>query len=113
MNRVRDYIGFAMTFAGLGYGVLWLAGALDVMMLSPPLHIVGVAATVFACVNLLLRAVRSRRRAGAGRGIPAANDHRHRAERKLPHGVIDDRLCRLAQADPLWRAPAQLLQQSA
>jgi hypothetical protein len=82
MNRVWDDIGFAMTFAGFGYIVLWLTGSLDDLMLSPALHVVGAAAAVFACVNLLLRAVGRRRRAATGNDIPAASAGR------LPAGIL-------------------------
>ena len=66
MNRVWDYIGFAVWFAGLGYIVIWLLGSPDHLMLPPALHAVGVAAAMLVPVRLLLRAV-GRRRAGAGR----------------------------------------------
>ena len=39
MNRVWDYIGFAVWFAGLGYIVLWLVGSPDHLMLPPALHV--------------------------------------------------------------------------
>jgi hypothetical protein len=89
MNRVWDNIGFAMSFAGFGYIVLWLTGSLDDLMLSPALHVVGAAAAVFACVNLLLRAVGRRRHAGIGSAAPPASPARPpagilRSQRRKP-----------------------------
>ncbi len=67
MNRVWDYIGFAVWFAGLGYIAMWLFGSPDHLTLPPTLHAVGVAAAALVPVRLVLRAV-SKRRAGA---VPA------------------------------------------
>jgi hypothetical protein len=61
MNRVWDYISFAVWFAGLGYIVLWLFGSPGQLALSPGLHAVGVAAAMFVPVRLLVRAVGRRR----------------------------------------------------
>ena len=61
MNRVWDYIGFAVWFAGLGYIVMWLFGSSDHLVLSPGLHAIGVAAAMFVPVRLVLRAVGARR----------------------------------------------------
>ncbi len=63
MNRVWDYIGFAVWFAGLGYIVMWLLGSSDRLALSPGLHVIGVAAAMFVPVRLLLRVARRRRNA--------------------------------------------------
>ncbi|MGH6663877.1 MAG: hypothetical protein ACREB2_03085 [Pseudolabrys sp.] len=63
MNRIWDYVGFAVWFAGLGYIVLWLFGSSEQLALSPGLHAVGVAAATFVPLRLLLRAVGHRRRA--------------------------------------------------
>jgi hypothetical protein len=60
MNRVWDYIGFAVWFAGLGYIVMWLFGSSDHLVLSPGLHAIGVAAAMFVPVRLVLRAVGAR-----------------------------------------------------
>jgi hypothetical protein len=57
MNRVWDYIGFAVWFAGLGTIVLSLFGSPDHLALPPALHAVGLAAAMFIPVRLLLRAV--------------------------------------------------------
>ena len=62
MNRVWDYIGFAVWFAGLGYIVMWLLGSPDHLMLPPGLHALGVASAMLVPVRLVLHAV-SRRRA--------------------------------------------------
>jgi hypothetical protein len=64
MNRVWDYISFAVWFAGLGYIALWLLGSPDHLMLPPGLHAVGVASAMFVPVRLLLRVVDRRRHAG-------------------------------------------------
>jgi hypothetical protein len=61
MKRVRDFIGFAVAFAGLGYLVLWLTGWSARLMLSPAWHTAGVAAAGFAVVSLLLQLSRRRR----------------------------------------------------
>jgi hypothetical protein len=61
MNRVWDYIGFTVWFAGLGYIVMWLFGSSDHLVLSPGLHAIGVAAAMFVPVRLVLRAVGARR----------------------------------------------------
>jgi len=65
MTRVRDYISFAIWFAGLGYIVLWLLGSPDHLVLPPALHAIGVAAALLIPVRLLSRMVK-RRRAAAG-----------------------------------------------
>jgi cytochrome b561 len=57
MNRVWDYIVFAVWFAGLGYIVVWLGGSPVHLMLPPALHAVGVAAATLVPVRLLVRAV--------------------------------------------------------
>jgi hypothetical protein len=62
MNRVWDYIGFAVWFAGLGYIVMWLLRSPDLLLPPPALHMLGVASAMFVPVRLLLRAM-SRRRA--------------------------------------------------
>ena len=61
MNRVWDYISFAVCFAGLGYIVLWLFGSPGQLVLSPGLHAAGVAAAIFVPVRLLVRAIGRRR----------------------------------------------------
>jgi hypothetical protein len=64
MNRVWDYISFAVWFAGLGYIALWAVGPSEQLMLSPGLHAAGMGAAMFVPVRLLMRAV-SRRRLAA------------------------------------------------
>jgi membrane protein implicated in regulation of membrane protease activity len=66
MNRVWDYIVFAVWFAGLGYIVVWLGGSPVHLMLPPALHAVGVAAATLVPVRLLVRAVGRRRRPAPG-----------------------------------------------
>ena len=94
MNRIKDYIGFAIWFAGLGYIALWPVTSPDLggkpfgasilcreaslrvldllchstlpLQLPPSLHALGLLSTGFVTVRLLLRALkRSRRAAGA------------------------------------------------
>jgi len=62
MNRVWDYIGFAVWFAGLGYIVMWLLGSPNHLLPPPALHAIGVAAAMLVSVRLLLRAAGHRRR---------------------------------------------------
>jgi hypothetical protein len=64
MNRVWDYIGFAIWFAGLGYIALWAVGSPEQLTLSPGLHAAGVGAAAFVPVRILMHAV-SRRRLAA------------------------------------------------
>ena len=94
MNRIKDYIGFAVWFAGLGYIALWPITSSDLggkpfgasifcgdtslgmlgflchsalpLQLPPNLHVLGFLSAVFVIVRLLLRALkRSRRAVGA------------------------------------------------
>ena len=74
MNRVWDYIGFAVWFAGLGYIVLWLFGSPEHLILRPALHIIGVGLAMLVLVRLLFRTV-GRRRVGAT-AMPAAHARR-------------------------------------
>ena len=80
MNRVWDYIVFAVWFAGLGYIVVWLGGSPVHLMLPPALHAVGVAAATLVPVRLLVRAV-SQRRAGA---VPAVRARKPAAVLRPP-----------------------------
>jgi hypothetical protein len=92
MDRVRDYAGFAIWFAGLGYiaaaplaardyGLLagsafcrddvpallqWLCGPGREAVLAPGLHMIGQAAALFVVVRLLWRLLRARRHAAVG-----------------------------------------------
>lgn len=63
MNRVWDYIGFAVWFAGLGYIAMWLLGSPDHLVLPPGLHAVGIASATLVPVRIIWRAVGRRRRA--------------------------------------------------
>ena len=86
MNRIKDYIGFAIWFAGLGYIALWPItspdmggkpfgafiicgdtplGALDFLchsalplQLPPNLHVLGFLSALFVMVRLLLYALK-------------------------------------------------------
>jgi hypothetical protein len=100
MNRTKDYIGFAVRFAGLGYIVLWplsspdgsgkLFGAslvcrdgafalMDLLChlphplrLSPALHAVGFLSALFVIARLLLWAIRRVRRPAGGVAVDAS-----------------------------------------
>jgi hypothetical protein len=72
MNRVWDYIGFAVWFAGVGYIVLRLLGSPGHLALPPALHAIGLASAMFVAVRLLLHAVGRRRRAAVGVGAASA-----------------------------------------
>ncbi len=91
MNRIKDYIGFAIWFAGLGYIALWPVtspdlggkpfgasifcrdtplGVLDFLchsalplQLPPNLHVLGFLSALFVTVRLLLCALNRLRRA--------------------------------------------------
>jgi len=64
MNRVWDYVFFAIWFVGLGYVALWLLGSPGHLMLPPGLHAVGAAAATVVPIRFALCMLR-RRRAGA------------------------------------------------
>jgi hypothetical protein len=72
MNRVSDYIGFAVWFAGLGYIVLWAFGSPEQLILSPGLHAAGMGAAMFVPVRLLIRSF-SRRRLAAQNAVHPRN----------------------------------------
>ena len=61
MTRVRDYISFAIWFAGLGYIAMWLLGSPDHSTLPPSLYAVGMATAVLVPVRLFLLIVKRRR----------------------------------------------------
>lgn len=84
MNRVWDYIGFAVWFAGLGYIVMWLFGTPGQLVLSPGLHAVGVASAMFVPVRLLLRAVGARRHAAHTAVRPRMPASGPRPSRRMP-----------------------------
>ena len=91
MNRIKDYIGFALWFAGLGYIVLWPVTSPDLggkpfgasifcrdtpisvldflcnsalpLQLPPNLHVLGFLSALFVAVRLLLYALKRSRRA--------------------------------------------------
>jgi len=94
MNRVRDYVGFAVCFAGLGYLAIWplsasgsggalfgapilchapapfdalaaLCRAPHPLTLPPTLHVLGLLSAVAATLRLACRALRRTRRARA------------------------------------------------
>ena len=98
MNRVWDYIVFAVWFAGLGYIVVWLGGSPVHLMLPPALHAVGVAAATLVPVRLLVRAVGRRRPAP---GVVRAQTHR-RSAAAAAKIVVSDSPGQTAQ--PFWPA---------
>jgi hypothetical protein len=92
MNRLRDYVGFAVCFAGLGYMAIWplsasgaggalfgasilchapapfdalaaLCRAPHPLTLPPTLHVLGLLSAVAAALRLACRALRRTRRA--------------------------------------------------
>jgi len=91
MNRIKDYSGFAIWFAGLGYIVLWPVtspdlggkpfgasifcrdvslGVLDLLcnsalplQLPSNLHVLGFLSALFVAVRLLMYAIKRSRRA--------------------------------------------------
>jgi hypothetical protein len=67
MNRVGEYIRFAVWFTGLGYIALWpLTAHVDVALnLSPGLHLAGMASSGCVLICLVLRPLRRRKRARA------------------------------------------------
>jgi hypothetical protein len=65
MNRVWDYVGFAVWFTGLGYIVMWLLCSSDYFVLPPSLQAVGVTSAMLVPIRLLMRAVGRRRHAAA------------------------------------------------
>lgn len=62
MNRVGEYIRFAVGFSGLGYLVLWPLTAHDVLHLSPGLHLAGMMSSACVVIGLALRPLRRRLR---------------------------------------------------
>lgn len=69
MARLRDYIGFAVWFAGLGYMAIWLLAWRSLGGALPPsLHILGALLAFFVAVqgvHVMLRRARRRRAAAA------------------------------------------------
>ena len=91
MNRIKDYIGFAIWFAGLGYIALWPVTSPDLggkpfgaaifcrdiplsvldflcnsvlpLQLPPSLHVLGFLSALFVTLRLLLYAFKRSRRA--------------------------------------------------
>ena len=100
MNRVREYSGFAVWYAGLGYFVLWplsspdpsgrrfgasilcgddgpgplefLCSSAHPLTLPPTLHAVGFLAALVVVAQLVLRAVRRWRQAPGAEALEAA-----------------------------------------
>jgi len=117
MNRIKDYAGFAVCFAGLGYIVLWplispefggrpfaasifcgggspgvldwLCNSAHPLQLSPGLHAVGILSAAVATLRLLFYVVRRWRRPAATRESVLA--------------------ARIPVAPPAWRRPARPL----
>jgi hypothetical protein len=82
MDRCKEYFGFAISFAGLGYIALWplasyggdlLGVSLHPLALPPALQMTGVLSAIFVAVRLLLAAARRwRGRAAAAVRAPQA-----------------------------------------
>lgn len=85
MQRLRDYVGFVVWFAGLGTIVLWaIDGSLGepLAALSPPLRLLGTLAAIGVFVRLLLIAWRSKQK-------PPASDRPAQASAlRRPHPAI-------------------------
>ncbi len=91
MNRVWDYIGFAVWFAGLGYIGLWLVGSPDYLALPPALHAFGGgAAAVRAACDLII----ARRQQAPRRGRRHAGRPRRQARRKIAAAAAQGALSR-------------------
>jgi hypothetical protein len=97
MNRVRDYVGFAIWLLGVGYIVLWPLTSLDhgapfaaslvcslwplgflcdlphPLALPPGLHVIGIVSAAWICLQLALHMVARVRRARADRAGSALN----------------------------------------
>jgi hypothetical protein len=62
MDRCKDYFGFAMGFAGIGYAVLWPLTAIGngghPFVLPAGLHALGLAAVLLAAARLSCRLLR-------------------------------------------------------
>lgn len=122
MGRLRDYIGFAVWFAGLGYIVMWPlastgdgapfgaallcagadSGLLDVLChaarpLSLPLslHVLGAVSAVAVTVQALRFGLRRARRLRAGAAPQRIVVHGPDAGRKPPPQVMLHRLPRV------------------
>lgn len=63
MNRVWDYVSFAVWFFGLGYIVMWLLNSPYLATFSPVMHGLGMASATFVPLRLLIRALLRRRAA--------------------------------------------------
>jgi hypothetical protein len=97
MNRVGEYIRFAVWFSGLGYIVLWpmtahddgiavasfacgqsfvladfICGPRAGLHLSPGLHLAGMMSSAFVVMCLVLRPLRRRRARAAGKDVQTA-----------------------------------------
>jgi hypothetical protein len=112
MNRLRDYVGFAVWFAGLGYMAIWplsasgsggalfgasvlchapasfgvlaaLCRAPHPLTLSPTLHVLGLLAAIAVVLRLACRALGCARRARAA-GTNAARVRRIHASPMPP-----------------------------
>jgi len=100
MNRVHDYIGFAVRFLGIGYMALWPLTAADggftafdmsflcvgssaldalcrlnpALQLSPGLHLIGTSSAAYVLGALALRPLRRWRRSRAAAANMAGPD---------------------------------------
>ncbi len=90
MNRVREYIRFAVCFSGLGYIVLWVMTGQESSMalhLSPGLHLAGMMSSACVVIGLLVRLfLRGKCRRGADRAAytPAAFVRLRLGQRNAP-----------------------------
>jgi hypothetical protein len=61
MERIRDYTGFVVWFAGLGYVAIWPLSAGGYTILPPSLNIVGLIAAVLVTARIGWWGLRARR----------------------------------------------------
>lgn len=126
MNRLREYIGFAVRFAGLGYAAIWplsangtsgeLFGAsllchahpafgvfpmlchiAHPLSLPPTLHMLGLLLAIVVALGLLRRLLQRARRRRAAKAIEARRDRNSAALKPAPPPVL---LRRLPQVKP-------------
>ena len=95
MNRVWDYIGFAVWFAGSAISRCGCVGSPDHLMLPPALHAFGVAAAMLVPVRLLIARRRQAPRRGRCPPAPAAQARRSSAAAAAQAGT-----CRSRQVKP-------------
>ena len=100
MDRCKDYVRFAVWFAGLGYIALWLLTAHGIggiglgaaWTLPPALHVIGLLAAAYVVLRALSMLIRHWRARRAAAVVPAITPE-----------FVSARLW-----SPRWKAPAGL-----